>query len=225
MIKKIGFVHTGVAIADMFKPMIAERLPGVATFHIVDDSLIQDLLQEERFTPSILKRLCRQVELAEEAGADMIMVTCSSIAPGVDVARKMVSVPVMKVDEPMAEKAVSLSDNIGVMATAKTTMAPSVNLIQEKAAEAKKQVSIHQTLSSEAFDCFLRGDMQTHDRIVKEAALELKGKVGVIVLAQASMGHLAEAIQDIAGVPVLKSPPLAIDALVEKVRHKNFLCG
>jgi len=218
MVKKIGFVHTGVAIADMFKPMIAERLPGVATFHIVDDSLIQDLLQAEQFTPSILKRLCSQVELAEEAGAEMIMVTCSSIAPGVDVARKMVSVPVLKVDEPMAEKAVSLSDNIGVMATAKTTMTPSVNLVKEKAAEAKKQVTIHQTLSSEAFDCFLKGDMQTHDRIVKDAAQELKGKVGVIVLAQASMGHLAEAIQEITGVPVLKRPPLAMDALVEKVK-------
>jgi Asp/Glu/hydantoin racemase len=218
MVKKIGFVHTGVAIADMFKPMIAERLPGVSTFHIVDDSLIQDLLQEEKFTPSILKRLCNQIALAEEAGAEMIMVTCSSIAPGVDVARKMVRVPVMKIDEPMAEKAVSLSDNIGVMATAKTTMAPSVNLIKEKATEAKKQVTIHQTLSSEAFDCFLRGDMQAHDSIVKDAAKELKGKVGVIVLAQASMGHLAEAIKDITGVPVLKSPPLAMDALVDKVK-------
>ena len=218
MVKKIGFVHTGVAIADMFKPMIAEHLPGVSAFHIVDDSLIQDLLQEEKFTPSILKRLCNQVELAEEAGAELIMVTCSSIAPGVDVARKMVSVPVMKVDEPMAEKAVSLSDNIGVMATAKTTMAPSVNLVREKAAEAKKEITIHQTLSSEAFDCFLRGDMQTHDRIVKDATQELKVKVGVIVLAQASMGHLAEDIQDIVGVPVLKSPPLAMDALVEKVK-------
>jgi Asp/Glu/hydantoin racemase len=218
MVKKIGFVHTGVAIADMFKPMIAERLPGVSTFHIVDDSLIQDLLQEEKFTPSILKRLCNQIALAEEAGAEMIMVTCSSIAPGVDVARKMVRVPVMKIDEPMAEKAVSLSDNIGVMATAKTTMAPSVNLIKEKAGEAKKQVTIHQTLSSEAFDCFLRGDMQAHDSIVKDAAKELKGKVGVIVLAQASMGHLAEAIKDITGVPVLKSPPLAMDALVDKVK-------
>jgi Asp/Glu/hydantoin racemase len=218
MAKKIGFVHTGVAIADMFKPMIAERLPGVSTFHIVDDSLIQDLLQEEKFTPSILKRLCNQVELAEEAGADLIMVTCSSTAPGVDVARKMVSVPVMKIDEPMAEKAVSLSDKIGVMATAKTTMVPSINLIKEKAAEAKKKVTIHQTLSPEAFDCFLKGDMQTHDRIVKDAARQLKDKVGVIVLAQASMGHLSENIQDITGVPVLKSPPLAMDALVEKVK-------
>ena len=218
MVKKIGFVHTGVAIADMFKPMIAERLPGVATFHIVDDSLIQDLLREEQFTPSILKRLCSQVELAEEAGAKMIMVTCSSIAPGVDIARKMVKVPVMKVDEPMAEKAVSLSDNIGVMATAKTTIVPSVNLVKEKAAEAGRKVTIHQSLSADAFDCFLRGDMPTHDRIVKDAARELKGKVGVIVLAQASMGHLADAIQEITAVPVLKSPPLAMDALVERVK-------
>ncbi|MGD8291093.1 MAG: aspartate/glutamate racemase family protein [Desulfobacterales bacterium] len=217
MTSKIGFVHTGVAIADMFKPMIAERLPGISTFHIVDDSLIQDLLQEEQFTPSILKRLCSQIELAEEAGAEVIMVTCSSIAPGVDVARKMVKVPVLKVDEPMAEKAVSLSDSIGVMATAKTTMSPSVNLIKEKAAEAKKQITIHQNLSSEAFDCFLKGDMQTHDEIVKDAAQKLKGKVGVIVLAQASMGHLAEDLQDMTGVPVLKSPPLAMDALVAKV--------
>ena len=218
MIKKIGFVHTGVAIADMFKPMIAERLPGLATFHIVDDSLIQDLLQEEQFTPSILKRLCNQVELAEEAGAELIMVTCSSIAPGVDVARKMVGVPVMKIDDPMAEKAVSLSENIGVMATAKTTMVPSVNLVKEKAAEMQKKITIHQTLSSDAFDCFLKGDMENHDRIVKDAAKELKGKVGVIVLAQASMGHLAEDIQEIIGVPVLKSPPLAMDALVKKVK-------
>jgi Asp/Glu/hydantoin racemase len=210
-------VHTGVAIADMFKPMIADRLPGISTFHIVDDSLIQDLLQEEQFTPSILKRLCSQIELAEEAGAEVIMVTCSSIAPGVDVARKMVKVPVLKIDEPMAEKAVSLSDSIGVMATAKTTMSPSVNLIKEKAAEANKQITIHQTLSSEAFDCFLKGDMQTHDEIVKDAAQKVKGKVGVIVLAQASMGHLAEDLQEITGVPVLKSPPLAMDALVAKV--------
>lgn len=221
MIKKIGFVHTGVAIADMFKPMIAKQLPSINSFHIVDDSLIQDLLQEGKFTPSIRKRLCNQIELAEEAGADIIMVTCSSIAPGVDIASKMVTVPVMKVDEPMAQKAVSLSDKIGVMATAKTTMEPSINLINEKAKEAGKEITIHSNLSSDAFECFLAGDMMNHDRILKEAALQLVNKVGVIVLAQASMGHLAETIEEITNVPVLKSPPLAMEALVEKVQSVN----
>jgi Asp/Glu/hydantoin racemase len=219
MIKKVGFVHTGVAIAAMIKPMMAERLPGISSFHIVDDSLIQDLLQVGELTPSILRRLCRQVELAEEAGAQLIMVTCSSIAPGVDLARKMVGVPVMKIDEPMAEKAISLSDRIGVLATAKTTMGPSVKLIEDKASEAGKKVTIHSLLKADAFDCFLRGDMETHDRIVKTAASELAGKVGVVVLAQASMGHLAGVIEGILKVPVLTSPGLAMDALIRRVKE------
>lgn len=219
MINKVGFVHTGIAVASMFKPMIAERLPGISSFHIVDDSLIQDLLQAGTLTPSVLRRLCNQVQLAEEAGAQLIMVTCSSIAPAVDIARKMVNVPVMKVDEPMAEKAVSLSERIGVLATAKTTMGPSVKLIEDKAAEAGKKVAIHSFLRSEAFTYFFRGEMEGHDRIVKEAALELKDKVGVVVLAQASMGHLAKPIEEITGVPVLTSPPLAMEALVKKVRE------
>lgn len=219
MIKKVGFVHTGVAIANMFKPMIAERLPGISTFHIVDDSLIQDLLQAELMTPAILRRLCRQVELAEEAGAQLIMVTCSSIAPGVDVARRMVSVPVMKIDEPMAEKAISICDRIGVLATAKTTMGPSVKLIEDKAFEVGKKATIIPFLCADAFDCFLHGDMATHDRIVKEGASNLIGKVGVAVLAQASMGHLAAAIEGILKVPVLTSPRLAMDTLVKKIKE------
>lgn len=218
MFKKIGFVHTGVAIADMFKPMIAERLPGISTFHIVDDSLIQETLEMDGLTPLILKRLCNQICLAEEAGAELIMFTCSSVAPGIDVARRIVNVPVMKIDEPMAEKAVSMAVDIGVLATAKTTMTPSIGLIKEKAEEAGKKVNIHQTLMAEAFICFLRGDMPTHDRLVKDAAGDLRGKAEVIVLAQASMGHLAEEIGEITGLPVLKSPPLAMDALVQRVK-------
>ncbi len=132
---------------------------------------------------------------------------------------KMVNVPVMKVDEPMAERAVSLSDRIGVLATAKTTMGPSVKLIEDKASEAGKQVTIHSVLSADAFDCFLRGDMETHDRIVKKAASGLTGKVGVVVLAQASMGHLAGSIEEITKVPVLTSPGLAMDALVKKIKE------
>jgi len=218
MIQKVGFIHTGVAIADIFKPMIAERLSGIATFHIVDDSLMQDFLNAGELIPVIVRRFCKQVELAEEAGAELIIVTCSSIAPAVDIARKMTAVPVMKVDEPMAEKAVSMSDQIGLMATAKTTMGPSVKLIEDKAAEVGKQIEINTSLSSEAFDCFLRGDMDKHDQILRDAASDLKGKVGVVVLAQASMGHLAGAIQEIVGVPVLTSPPLAMDALVQRVK-------
>ena len=157
--------------------------------------------------------MCAQIVLARDAGADTIMVTCSSIAPGVDFARKLVNVPVMKIDEPMAEKAVAMADTVGVLATAKTTFVPSVNLIGQVSEKMKKPVKIVSDLVSEAFDCFLAGDMQNHDRLVMAAGVELAGRSDVLVLAQASMSHLAEAIEDASGTPVLTSPLLAIQAL------------
>jgi len=214
---KIGFVHTGVPIGMLLKKMMSESMPDIPSFHIVDDSLIQDLLQAGEFTPSILKRLCAQISMAKEAGADIIMVTCSSIAPGVDFARKLVDVPVMKIDEPMAEKAVAAADTVGVLATAKTTLVPSVQLIKQVADKKGKPVKVESKLISEAFDFFLQGDMENHDRLVKEAGVELAQQTDVLVLAQASMSHLATEIEKASGTPTLTSPQIAVNALKKMV--------
>jgi len=93
-------------------------------------------------TSSIVRRLSAHVVLAREGGADLIMVTCSSTSPGVDVARKLVDVPVLKIDDAMAEKAVEMGESIGVLATVKTTLIPSAELIKSKARIRGKSVSI-----------------------------------------------------------------------------------
>ena len=214
---KIGFVHTGVPIGMMLKKMMSESMPDIPNFHIVDDSLIQDLLQAEEFTPSILKRLSAQISMAKEAGADIIMVTCSSIAPGVDFAKKLVDIPVMKIDEPMAEQAVESANTVGVLATAKTTLVPSVDLINQVAEKKGKPVKVKSKLISEAFDFFLQGDMDSHDRLVKTAGVELAQQSDVLVLAQASMSHLSDEIEKASGTPTLTSPSIAVNALKELV--------
>ena len=214
---KIGFVHTGVPIGMMLKKMMSESMPDIPNFHIVDDSLIQDLLQAEEFTPSILKRLSAQISMAKEAGADIIMVTCSSIAPGVDFAKKLVDIPVMKIDEPMAEQAVESANTVGVLATAKTTLVPSVDLINQVAEKKGKPVKVKSKLISEAFDFFLQGDMENHDRLVRKAGMELAQQSDVLVLAQASMSHLSDEIEKASGTPTLTSPSIALNALKELV--------
>ena len=213
MIRKIGFVHTNVPIANLFKQLVAEHLSEVQTFHIVDDSLIQDILQVGEMTPAILKRLSAQMILAREAGADLIMCTCSSMSPGVDVARKLVDVPVLKVDDPMAEKAVEMANTVGVLATAKSTFIPSTELIKSWAEQKGRSVRVEGVLCEEAFDFFFRGDMKAYDDLIKEEGLKLASKVDVLVLAQASMSHLANEIEMASKKPVLTSPRLAIEAL------------
>jgi hypothetical protein len=58
------------------------------------------------------------------------------------------------------------------------------------------------------------GDSATHDAKVMEALGILSGEVDVIVLAQASMARVADAmLREKKGPPILASPPIAIDYL------------
>jgi Asp/Glu/hydantoin racemase len=52
--------------------------------------------------------------------------------------------------------------------------------------------------------------------LVCDAAADLGRRNDVVVLAQASMAHLADRLQTALQVPVLSSPPLCIDALVQR---------
>jgi len=213
MDKKVAFLHTVVSLAERLKKLIAETLSEVKTFHIVDESLLQDMMSVGRLTPSIVRRLCYQVVLAREAGANLIMVCCSSISPGVDVARQIVDVPVLKIDDPMAEKAVEIGDTIGVLSTASTTLTNSSELVKSKAELKGRSVKIKSILCQEAFQALVKGNTEQHDRLAMEAALQLAKNTDVVVLAQASMSHLACRIQKETKTPILTSPTLAIAAI------------
>jgi hypothetical protein len=61
----------------------------------------------------------------------------------------------------------------------------------------------------------MSGDAATHDARVAEALSELGGQVDVVVLAQASMARVAGTVP--VPVPVLASPPLAMEHLAKEL--------
>jgi Asp/Glu/hydantoin racemase len=217
MIKQIAVLHTVAFLAEMFRKLFQENLPNIENFHVVDESIIQELLKVGHLTPKIVRRIATHVMLANDAGADLILFTCSSTSPAVDSIKALVDIPILKVDEPLAEKAVSLGEKIGVVTTAKTTLEPSVNLIEASAARHGKKVQVQAELQNKAFEARLSGNISEHDRLVKETIRKLARKNNVIVLAQASMAHLADEMKNDIDVPILASPPLCMEALQQMV--------
>ncbi|NIS78982.1 MAG: Asp/Glu/hydantoin racemase [Anaerolineales bacterium] len=213
--KRLAILHTVLFLADMFKKMLADRFPDLESFHVVDEALLQDFLRQEGLTPNIVRRVAAQACLARDAGADLILFTCTSTSPAVDAARAVVDVPILKIDDPMAEKAVKLGRRIGVVCTARSTLGPSEKLIREHAAKTGKHVDVHMELDSRAFEAVMAGDRAEHDKRVKAAARRLANKSDVVVLAQASMAHLAPELNEASSVPVLASPDLCIEALAK----------
>ena len=214
--RRLGLVHTSATLVPAFEQLCRERLPGVAVFNLVDDSLIKDVIAHGRLRPATARRVVQHVAAAEAAGADTILVTCSSIGRAVETAATLVDVPVIRVDRAMAERAVATGRRIGVIATLPTTLDPTADLIGRCAQIAGREVAITARLCEGAFDALMAGDAAAHDASVAAALEALAAEVDVIALAQASMARVVAALPpDPTRPPILASPPLAIEALAD----------
>lgn len=212
--KTLGLIHTSATLVPVFQELCNQHLPGIKTFNIVDDSLIKNVISCGELTPDTARRVVNYVGSAEAAGADHILVTCSSIGAAVEASAALTKVPVLRVDQPMADQAVQTGSRIGVIATLPTTLQPTGDLVQRRAIAAGKKIELVSKLCEGAFDALMSGDAATHDRMVADALKELSKKVDVILLAQASMARVVDTLDETDKVvPILASPGIAIKHL------------
>jgi Asp/Glu/hydantoin racemase len=211
--KRLVLLHTVPSLAESFARLASEILPrDVEVAHLADELLLKTVLAEGGLTPFAYRRVCAHVIAAEEAGADVVMLTCSSISPCVDTARLMVSIPVLKIDEPMVDAAISIGKRIGVVATVPTTLRPTTDLVRERAARLGRDVTVDPVLCEGAYDALFAGRPEEHDRIVRAGLEALMARTDVILLAQASMARVVDAVPASEQVvPILASPRMAME--------------
>ncbi len=214
---RIAFIHTVGFLVDNFRERAAAELPGADCFHILNESLLQDLLRGAP-KPLVYRRVVNQIVLAAEAGADLIAVTCSSTSPAVDVARPLVAQPVLKIDDPMMAEAARTGTRIGLLCTTTSTVEPSSALLAAHAAAQGRTVAITPRIEAEAYTALVQGDRARHDAIVHAAARALAAGVDVLVLAQASLARLRDDIAAEISCPVLASPPLLMREIAARLR-------
>lgn len=212
--KTLALIHTSATLVPIFAALCKEKLPGVTTFNIVDDSLVRAIGAKGSLTADIARRVAGYIESAEAGGADQILVTCSSIGPAVEAAAPFAGVPVLRVDQPMADLAVATGPRIGVIATLPTTLNPTSDLVRRRASIAGKDIVLTSRLCEGAFEALMSGDAAKHDALVADALRDLSAHVDVILLAQASMARVVDTLAATdKRVPIFASPPLAIDYL------------
>jgi Asp/Glu/hydantoin racemase len=212
--KVLGLVHTSATLVPVFAELCSKYLPGVKVFNIVDDSLIKNTIACGELTPATARRVVNYAGSAQDGGADYILFTCSSIGAAVETAATLTNVPVLRVDQPMADLAVQTGKKIGVIATLSTTLEPTGDLVRRRAIAAGKDITLVSKLCEGAFEALMSGDAATHDAVVGKALKELSKEVDVILLAQASMARVVDTLDEAdKKVPILASPTIAIQYL------------
>jgi Asp/Glu/hydantoin racemase len=211
--RRLAMLHTVGMLVDRFKTMLGGVVPaGVDVVHMLDESLLRDLMREGP-KPEITHRVVAFASLAADAGAELIVFTCSSTSPAIDTARQVVRPPILKIDDPMAARAIEIGSRIGIVCTTSSTRGPSEALVRDHAAKAGKSIEVDALLVPGAFEALQAGRRDEHDRLVSEAALTVAARSDVLVLAQASLAHLAEPLAAQTKTPVLQSPPLCVEAI------------
>jgi Asp/Glu/hydantoin racemase len=219
---KVVLIHTVDGNIKVFDDLVQEIAPGLPAEHVVDESLLGDTIAAGGLTDEVRQRFRERAEAARRDGADVIMLTCSSVGPSADGLGDELGVTVLRVDEAMAERAVELGPKVGVAATLPTTLGPTADLIERSAAKLGRPVQVTPRLAEGAFDVLRSGDGARHDALVMAALKDLAAGVDVIVLAQASMARAvggAPALEvDGRSVPILTSPRLGVERLAEVVK-------
>ncbi|MGF7454001.1 aspartate/glutamate racemase family protein [Pasteurella bettyae] len=210
MTKKVFIVHTSLVSHKDLNALFHEIMPDVKVHNIVDDSLLEEVKTVGHITPNIVSRMVEYFKNAEKCGANLIFNQCSSVGEAAEIAAKSVNVPVLRIDQAMAEKAISLGQRIAVVGTVASTMEPSCQLIEKEAHKQQKQVEIIPCLIDGVLDILMKKGPEEHNQYILEKLEQIQEQVDVIVLAQGSMAVLEPQLTLIRN-PVLTSPRLGVE--------------
>jgi Asp/Glu/hydantoin racemase len=215
----IGVIHSTRVVIDPVHNAIVAHCQDIDPLHVLDEGLLRALKREGQITPEITDWMTGMVRSVEKQGAELAVVSCSSLSPCVNAIREAVNIPVLKIDEPMMEWAVQYAETIGLVMTNPTTEQPSKLLIHEVSQRLAKPVHVISRLCSEAFWKLNAGDIQGHDDEVIRAVHELLTGVDVVILAQISIARILDKLDKDLKSKVLSSLNF-IGAKVEAILSK-----
>jgi Asp/Glu/hydantoin racemase len=211
---RIALIHALSHSPGPINEALARDWPDAERMNLLDDSLSADLARTGRLDARMTQRFMALADYAVGTGAHGILFTCSAFGPCIEaVARKHVTIPVLKPNEAMIDEALALAGadgRIGLVATFAPTL-------QSMPPEFPPGTALKTALADGAMAALNQGDLATHDRLAVEAALRLAAQgCTVIALAQFSLARARDAVALATGLPVLTT----VDSAVRRLRQR-----
>ena len=212
MSKRIALVHAVKPAMQPIADAFRELWPEADCANILDDSLSRDRQKTAELTPAMYARFDALGVYAADIGADGLLFTCSAFGDAIDAVARKASFPVLKPNEAMFEAALERGRSIGMLAT----FGPSVASMEREfyaLADARGiKAEIKTICIPEAMDALNKNDPATHNKLLAEAAPQLKN-CDAVLLAQFSTSQAETAVSAIIENPILTSPASAVRKL------------
>jgi len=201
----IAFLHTAALHIETFERLRDEIAPGLRLTHVVREDLLAATEKAGGITAAVSLRTQEALLALAEGGARVVVCTCSTLGAEAEKAAGEAEIPVMRIDRPMADRAVREGRRIGICAALAPTLAPTRALLESSAARAGRDVGLREFLFDDVWRAFREGRLDDYHAGIAARLGEVAREVDLLVLAQASMAPAARLAGELA-VPVLSSP-------------------
>jgi Asp/Glu/hydantoin racemase len=209
MTVRIGVVAPMLLTIDPMAAAFAAVWPEAQHLAIADETLYADFAGGKPITEETYSRVSDLLHYAASTRCDGLVFTGSVFGDPVDKARQDIPIPVLTSYEAMIEEAFDAGTRFAVLSTAPGSLK---NLSADLEAEAARRgvgISITGHVAAEARPPILAGDVETHDRIVADAAAKMTD-CECLMFAQVSMGLTAKKVAPVPGRPVLTAPEATV---------------
>lgn len=209
---KIALISSTRAVFASMDAALRSVFPEAEAIHLLDETLLVLFREDGGLSVRSRQRALRMALAAQEAGAEGILVTCSSLSPAVDELRPFISVPVVPIDESMVEHVVQSAATLALIASAETVLKSVEPLVQAKARQFGRAVSIRRVLKEDLWP-LLKKDPASFYRRVGEACTDAARQSEAVVITQVSMAPGREYVDSAVRDRVYAAPEYAVRAL------------
>jgi len=225
---RIALIH---ALAESVAPIhaaFAAHWPEAVIFDLLDTSLARDLVHTG-LDEAMVRRFVTLGQYAERSVGEggrtaALLFTCSAFGPAIDAVKRAVSIPALKPNEAAFEDALSYGPRIGLLVSFAPSRASLSDELRAHAARLGQPIHIEARVVEGALDALKRGDVDSHDRYVAQAAEQLTD-VDSLVLGQFSLARAAAAIEPRPGRRVITTPASAVLKLKTLLAPRTFPDG
>ncbi len=206
-------IHTTPATVATIPALIREQIGPCHVTNLLDDSVLPEINQLGGITPRVRSSLYALLQIAQAQKPDAILCACSSIGAVMEEGAEFCSVPVLRIDGPMAETAVRAHEHIAVLATVESTLVPTTELIRRKAEAQGKAVALTAHVEEGAGALLQSGNTEEYDALVAQAVARQLQSSEVVLLAQASMACCLDRLPQALRKRVYSSPESGVAQL------------
>ncbi len=201
----LAFLHTAQVHVPTFERLVRLIEPGLRVRHVVREELLADARVVGVDDAGLVSRVHEAMHEAASEGAKVVVCTCSTIGAIAERTPTGDAFRALRIDRAMADQAVRTGPRVLIAAALESTLAPTKALVLSAAQDAGIAVQPAMLFVEDAWPHFEAGDSVRYIETLASAIRAASAEADVVVLAQASMAPVADALADL-GIDVLSSP-------------------